>query len=500
MLFNSFDFLCFFPLVVFVYFVIPKKARYIWLLFASYYFYMGWNAKYAILIAASTVMTYVGSLIIEKINTSLVNEEKNKSLYKKVTLIATLLVNLGILFYFKYANFFIDNLTRVFRALKVELVIPEVDVLLPVGISFYTFQALSYIIDVYRGDLKAEKNLFKYALFVSFFPQLVAGPIERSKNLLSQIQNVHLVKMWNYERICSGLIIMLVGYFQKMVVADRAAIFVDAIYNTYWLYGSVEIVMATVLFAVQIYCDFAGYSLIAIGAAKVMGFSLMENFNTPYFAMSIKDFWSRWHISQSTWFRDYLYIPLGGNRKGKVRRYVNLMITFLVSGLWHGSSWNYVAWGGLHGFYQVVGNIKNDYLKKKNIKQNESFSSKLGKGLVTFVLVDFAWLFFRASSLKSAFEMIVHVFTRPNAWVLFDKSLYTHGLDQNEFHVLIFAIVVLLLLDLVKRMTNKSIDVWLSEQQIWFRWTVIFVLLFTCILFGVYGEGYDASQFIYFQF
>lgn len=500
MLFNSFDFLCFFPLVVLIYFVIPKKIRYIWLLFASYYFYMGWNAKYALLIAASTIMTYAGSLVIEKINNALVDKNKKKNIYKKITLVVTLMANLGILFYFKYVNFFIDNLERVLRVLKIELVIQEVDVLLPVGISFYTFQALSYIMDVYRGELKAEKNLLKYALFVSFFPQLVAGPIERSKNLLWQVKNIHLIKVWNYERICSGLIIMLVGYFQKMVIADRAAIFVDTIYNSYWLYGSVEVILATLLFAVQIYCDFAGYSFIAIGAAKVMGFSLMENFNTPYFAMSIKDFWSRWHISLSTWFRDYLYIPLGGNRKGKIRRYANLMITFLVSGLWHGSSWNYVAWGGLHGLYQVVGNIKNDFLKKKNIRQKESFSSKLGKGLVTFVLVDFAWLFFRANSLKSAFEMIVRIFTRPNAWVLFDKSLYTHGLNENEFHVLIFAIIVLVLIDLAKRLTNKTIDVWLSEQQIWFRWTVIFVLLFTCILFGVYGEGYDASQFIYFQF
>lgn len=500
MLFNSFDFLCFFPAVVLVFFIIPKKTRYIWLLITSYYFYMGWNAKYAILIAASTVMTYAGSLIIEKINASAEEHNRKKVIYKKITLVATLLANLGILFYFKYANFFIENIERVFRVLKIELVIPEVDVLLPVGISFYTFQALGYIMDVYRGELKAEKNLLKYALFVSFFPQLVAGPIERSKNLLEQVKNVHLIKVWNYERICSGLIVMLVGYFQKMVIADRAAIFVDYIYNAYWLYGSVEIILATLLFAIQIYCDFAGYSLIAIGAAKVMGFSLMENFNTPYFATSIKDFWSRWHISLSTWFRDYLYIPLGGNRKGKLRRYVNLMITFLVSGLWHGSSWNYVAWGGLHGLYQVLGNIKNDFLNKGNIQQKESFSSKLGKGLVTFVLVDFAWLFFRANSLRSAFEMIMRIFTKPNTWVLFDKSLYTCGLNENEFSVLFFAIVVLLLIDLVKRMTGKTIEVWLGEQQIWFRWTVIFVLLFTCILFGVYGEGYDASQFIYFQF
>lgn len=497
MLFNSFDFLCFFPLVVCIYFVIPRRIRYIWLLLASYYFYMCWNAKYAILIAASTLMTYAGSLIIEKVNTIPEDNIKRKTFYKRLILATTIAANLAILFYFKYANFFIDNLERVLRVLKIELVISRVNVLLPVGISFYTFQALSYIIDVYRGELNAEKNLLKYALFVSFFPQLVAGPIERSKNLLEQIKNVHLIKVWDYDRICRGLMIMLFGYFQKMVIADRASIFVDTIYNSYWLYGSVEIILATILFAMQIYCDFAGYSYIAIGAAKVMGFSLMENFNTPYFATSIKEFWSRWHISLSTWFRDYVYIPLGGNRKGKVRKYINLMITFLVSGLWHGASWNYVAWGGIHGLYQVVGDVRKGL---KKTASEESFSSKFGKGLVTFALVDFAWLFFRANSLKSAFEMIIRIFTRPNAWVFFDQSLYTHGLDENEFHILIFAVIVLLLLDLAKRLTNKNIEIWLSEQQLWFRWTVIFVVLFTCILFGMYGEGYDASQFIYFQF
>lgn len=501
MLFNSFHFLWFFPLIVVIYFVIPKKIRYIWLLMASYYFYMGWNAKYAILIAASTIMTYVGSLIIEKVNEA-IDEGKKRDYLKNATLIGTLAANLIILFYFKYANFFFDNVERIFNILKIEIEIPQVDVLLPVGISFYTFQALSYIIDVYRGDLKAEKNILKYALFVSFFPQLVAGPIERSKNLLEQVKNVHLINVWDYDRICNGMVLMLWGYFQKMVIADRVAIFVDTVYNKYWLYGSTALVLATLLFAVQIYCDFAGYSYIAIGAAKVMGFSLMENFNTPYYAMSIKDFWSRWHISLSSWFRDYVYIPLGGNRKGKVRKYINLMITFLVSGLWHGASWNYVVWGGIHGIYQIIGDVKNTYLKKikKNDIREESFSSKLGKGLITFLLVDFAWLFFRANSLKSALAIIERIFTRRDIWTLFDESIYTWGLNEDEFKIMMVAIGVLILVDMIKKLTGKCLDVWLSEQQIWFRWIVIYLLLFACIIFGVYGQGYDASQFIYFQF
>ncbi len=231
-----------------------------------------------------------------------------------------------------------------------------------------------------------------------------------------------------------------------------------------------------------------------------MGFSLMENFNAPYFAMSIKDFWNRWHISLSTWFRDYVYIPLGGNRKGKLRKYINLMITFLVSGLWHGASWNFVAWGGLHGLYQVVGNIKNDYLSKIKTDRKESFSSRLGKGLITFLLVDFAWIFFRANSFRSAVAIIERIFTRTDVWTLFDETIYTWGLNEKEFEVMILGIVILLLVDLVRKKTGKCLDKWLGEQQMWFRWSIILMLVFACIIFGVYGQGYDASQFIYFQF
>lgn len=343
MLFNSFNFMFFFPLVVLVYFVIPKRGRYIWLLFSSYIFYMGWNPKYALLIAFSTVITYFGGILLERFNDQA--DEKARS-RKKGILVATIFINIGILIYFKYFDFILQNINLLLESCGVTAFNKGFDIILPVGISFYTFQALGYIIDVYRGEIKAEKNILRYSLFVSFFPQLVAGPIERSKNLLRQIDNVENIGIWNYSRIKNGLILMLWGFFLKMVIADRAAILVDNVYDAYWMYGSIELILATVLFAIQIYCDFSSYSLIAIGAAKVMGFELMENFNTPYFSCSVKEFWSRWHISLSTWFRDYLYIPLGGNRCSKKKKYRNLMITFLVSGLWHGASWNYIFWGG----------------------------------------------------------------------------------------------------------------------------------------------------------
>ena len=261
-----------------------------------------------------------------------------------------LIVNLGILAVFKYANFAISSLNDILGILNVSVVLRRIDVLLPVGISFYTFQALSYIIDVYRQDVEVETNFFRYALFVSFFPQLVAGPIERSKNLLTQMQNIEKIRLWNAKRIASGAILMVWGFFLKMVIADRVSILVDTVFDNYHMYGSVELIIAIIGFTIQIYCDFGSYSLIAIGAAKVMGFELMENFNTPYFARSIRDFWGRWHISLSTWFRDYLYIPLGGNRRGKARRELNILIVFLVSGLWHGANWTFVIWGGYSWF------------------------------------------------------------------------------------------------------------------------------------------------------
>lgn len=322
MQFNSISFMIFFPIVIGVYFLIPKKLRGLCLLIASYYFYMCWNAKYAILIGGSTIITYACGLLLSFFSKE---STKNAVRKKKFTIAGCILLNLGILAVFKYGSFAIESVNFLLKWMHVSEIHKQIDLLLPVGISFYTFQALGYIIDVYRGDVEVEKNFPRYALFVSFFPQLVAGPIERSKNLLSQLKKIQELHLWNAKRVASGAILMVWGLFMKMVIADRVAILVNTVFDNYRMYGSTELLLAAFGFSIQIYCDFGSYSMIAIGAAKIMGIDLMENFNTPYFAKSISDFWSRWHISLSTWFKDYLYIPLGGNRKGTIRTSLNLI-------------------------------------------------------------------------------------------------------------------------------------------------------------------------------
>ncbi len=501
MLFNSFSFLIFFPVVVLVYFIIPKKIRYIWLLIASYYFYMSWNAKYALLIAFSTFVTWLSGILLGRYQQA----GRDKTVCKWIVA-GSFIVNLSILGFFKYFDFALQNVNLILSRFGIAVIEKPFDFILPVGISFYTFQALSYTVDVYRQDIEPEKNILKYALFVSFFPQLVAGPIERSKNLLIQIGRMDEIshkELFDCSRIAGGLMIMLWGFFQKMVIADRIAVLVDTVFDAWYFYGTVELVIAAVAFSIQIYCDFASYSTIAIGAAKVMGFDLMENFNTPYFARSIQDFWRRWHISLSTWFKDYLYIPLGGNRCGRLRRHINIMITFLVSGLWHGASWHYVVWGGIHGLYQVIGaqtRSFRDRIYAKLDTKTDSFSYRFGQGMITFVLTTFAWIFFRAQSLTQACSYIKRIFTKPDWWVLSDNSIYKLGLKLPEMNILFTSLLIMLCVSLVRYKYEEALDTFLAKQCLWFQWLVVAVLFAFIFLFGIYGPGYDASQFIYFQF
>lgn len=497
MLFNSLDFLVFFPIVVLLYILIPVKYRYIWLLIASYYFYMGWNAKYAILIGFSTVVTWLCGLLIGKC------KEHSHPKWERVLLVACLLINLGILFVFKYWNFAFESLEAIAAMVGITVKAPELSLLLPVGISFYTFQALSYTIDVYRGTIPAEKNLLKYALFVSFFPQLVAGPIERSENLLNQVLESTKRNMVTFRGVKNGLVTMLWGLFIKMVIADRVAILVDTVFDSYYNYGTWELVLAAVGFALQIYCDFNGYSTVAIGAAEVMGFSLMENFETPYFSKSIKEFWRRWHVSLSTWFKDYVYIPLGGNRCSKPRRYFNLMVTFLVSGIWHGANWTYVVWGALHGGLQIVESIIAKpirYINEKLKVNTESFSYKLGQVLVTNVLVVIAWIFFRAETITDAVNYIRRMFTCGDPWMFSNGRLYELGLNYTEMHILWLAVLALIAVSIIRYVKHVNFALWLEEQVIWFRWIVIYALIFATLVFGIYGTNFDTAQFIYFQF
>ncbi len=498
MLFNSIEFLIFFPIVVLVYFILPDKIKSLWLLVASYYFYMCWNAKYALLILASTIITYISGLLIEKIKHSDYAVSKQIVL-KKWVVAGSFIINLGILFYFKYTNFAIDIVKKVFARAHIELNAPAFDIILPVGISFYTFQALSYTMDVYRDEIYAEKNFFRYALFVSFFPQLVAGPIERSKNLLKQLS---VPKKFSFENMREGLLLMLWGFFLKIVLADRIAIFVDTVYGDYTIYSGMYLIVATMLFAIQIYCDFAGYSTTAMGAAKILGIQLMENFDAPYLSTSVADFWRRWHISLTSWFKDYLYIPLGGSRKGKWRKYLNKMVVFLVSGLWHGAQFSFVAWGGLNGLYQVIGEILQpvrDKLVSLMHLNRESLGHKLIHIAGTFVLVDFSWIFFRATGFMGAFDIIKSMFMIKNPWILFDGSLYACGLDDKNFRLMLIAILILAFADFCKAKGIKIREV-IIKQDYWFRWGFIAFSIAVILTFGIWGPGYNEANFIYFQF
>lgn len=495
MLFNSVEFLLFFPIAVLGYYVIPKRIRYIWLLLCSYYFYMSWNAKYALLILASTVVTYVGALIIERFKDSVTK--------RKLCLVLCILINLSILFFYKYFNFFLAMLWKVADEIHIVNQHKQFNILLPVGISFYTFQALGYLIDVYRKEIKAEKNFLMYALFVSFFPQLVAGPIERSKNLISQLNDTKDKKSIDFHLAYIGILNMIWGLFLKMVIADRVTIIVDYVFKYYYRLGTVELALGAVLFAVQIYCDFASYSIIAVGAANVLGINLMDNFNTPYLASSIKDFWRRWHISLSSWFRDYLYIPLGGNRRGKLRKYFNVIITFLVSGLWHGAGLNYIVWGLLHGVYQVIGEALMP-LREKFVaitKTNtDCFSFRLWKVLATFVLTTIAWIFFRASSISVALKYLQRMFTVYDPWVLTDGTIFSFGLSVPEIRVLVVSMLVLFIFELVKYIKRDSFATFILKQNKLFRYITIVGFIMAIIIFGQYGVGHDPASFIYFQF
>ena len=393
MLFHSFSFLLFFPLVTGMYFLIPKRAKQLWLLVASYYFYMSWNVQYGCLILLVTAIGYGGGLLLAQ---NKVRQGKRRL----AVLTGSVLLCVGILFFFKYSAFAVQNINELLRAVGSVRALRVPDLILPVGISFYTFQTIGYLIDVWKGKTEAEKSFLRFALFVSFFPQLVAGPIERSSSLLAQLREP---AEFDYDRVKDGLLLMLWGYFEKMWIADRAAILVDQVYQDYRNYSSGMLVFATVLFAVQIYCDFGGYSHIAIGAAKVLGIRLMDNFRQPYFAVNCREFWRRWHISLSSWFRDYLYIPLGGNRKGKARTWLNRFLVFFATGLWHGASWTFVLWGLWHGLFSVLedcGAIPVDKLKGKRIGQ-----------LYTLLVVVLGFTLFRADTLSQAGAMYAAMFS-----------------------------------------------------------------------------------------
>lgn len=505
MLFNTTQYILFLPIVVAVYYLLPKKIRYVWLLIVSYYFYMQWNALYITLLFSCTLLTYVCGRVIEGLRDSDSNNGYRAKKKQQIGLTLCIVLSLGILGFFKYLEFGIGHLNRLLSYVHLNVIPLNHSILLPVGISFYILQSLGYVIDVYRGNIYAEKNFIRYALFVSFFPQLVAGPIERSQNLLVQLNTSH---SFNYENIRKGMLLVLYGLFLKMVIADRTAIIVDTVYNNSAGYPGFYIVVATVLFAIQIYCDFHGYSTIARGSALLMGIKLMDNFSAPYYARSVKEFWRRWHISLSGWFRDYLYIPLGGSKKGKIRKECNLIVVFAISGLWHGASMSFILWGLLNGGYQVLSDIMSE-VKKCVIRfwpfedidrtKSKRFSRRLFETIFTFFLVSFAWLFFRAGGLRDSYEILKNMFRINNWMILFDGSLYTLGVARNYMNILMVSVMVLFIVDFYKYKGKDVADLVLA-QGLCFRIFIIMLLLFIILLYGCYGEMYDIQQFIYFQF
>ena len=485
MLFNSFEFLLFFPLVVAIYFALGPRYRKLFLLAASYYFYASWRAEYLLLIIFSTGVDYWCGLKMGAL-------ESKKA--RRPFLILSLISNLGLLFAFKYFNFFNDSIRTVLEAFDVSYMVPAFQVLLPVGISFYTFQTLSYSFDVYQGKKDPESSLLTFALYVSFFPQLVAGPIERSTHLLPQFHRVH---SFDHVRIVSGLRLALWGLFKKVVVADRLAAYVDQIYAQPELYHGWPAIVATYFFAFQIYCDFSGYTDMAIGTSRILGFDLMKNFRQPYNARSIREFWHRWHISLTTWFRDYLYIPLGGNRVNRARWFVNILIVFIVSGIWHGANWTFVVWGALHGAYLVTALItqplRDRLWDKLAIMSGQSTSVTRVRNalslLITFHLVLLAWVFFRASSVSDAVQILSGMLS-PGGTL---SSIAVPGFGPKELLLSVFVIVLLEFGHLVER--NDQLLQAVTRSR-WRRWSVYYGIFAAILLLGQFGD----QQFIYFQF
>ncbi len=479
MLFNSFQFLIFFPISVALYFSTPAKYRWTILLAASYYFYMSWRPEYAILILGSTIIDYFAALKMSKY------QDKKK---RTPILLFSLFTNLGLLFTFKYFNFFSESFYHILKQFSHSATPFELNVLLPVGISFYTFQTLSYTIDVYRGDREPERHFGIFAVYVSFFPQLVAGPIERSTTLLPQF---HKTFEPNYNNMKYGLQLAAWGMFKKVAIADQLALYVNRVYSNPTGYTGFDILLATYFFAFQIYCDFSGYSDIAIGVARVFGYKFMKNFDRPYFSQSIHEFWKRWHISLSSWFRDYLYIPLGGNRVSKSRLHFNLLAVFLTSGLWHGANWTFVVWGGLHGLFLIFERWSHKAREKLYTISGIGKHTPIQKFIniiITFHLVLFSWVFFRAQSLQKVFLYFKEI---AKSFIYFDPN----KIFKDPINPLYFLVIILLIMVEILQSRYKLRET-IAKFPTWLRWSIYFIGLFSIYYLGEFNE----QEFIYFQF
>ena len=481
MLFNSMSFGIFIVIIFILYYLVPHKYRWCFLLAASYIFYMNLHIGYGLLLFASTALTYVLAGLLEQAPTAA---------RKKCYLLGGIVPLALILIFYKTASPVIDRLNALINAGRLTIHPITVRILLPAGISFYFFQSMGYLIDVYRGKISAERHFGYYALFVSFFPQLLAGPIGRADSLLPQYKKE---RPFVYENVTYGLKLMVWGYFKKLVIADVFAGVVNKVYDNAASYVGLVFIVVTVMFAVEIYCDFSGYSDIAIGCAKLFGVDLMMNFKSPYFSFSIKEFWSRWHISLSTWFRDYVYIPLGGNRVPKWRHSLNLLITFLVSGFWHGSSLTYILWGGIHGLLQIIETWIYPKKRKGAVVSRRKHWWQLP---ITFALLCFTWIFFRANSIQDAFWIISRLF-----WDIGRSRQYLQtgivclGISPASAMGMLLSVTILAAYDLAS--LKGDVIRSLSGQKFFVRWPVYVLFLVVIALFAPKGV---ATEFIYFQF
>jgi len=483
----SLPFFIFLFIVISIYYLTPQRFRWVVLLASSYYFYGTFKIQYMFILAFSTIVAYSTALLMER--------QPSKSGKRKI-LLTGCIFNLGILFVFKYYNFFSDSIAIILNNFNLSYQSHLIRLIVPVGISFYIFQIVSYMVDTYQGTKTAERHLGLFALYVSFFPKLLAGPIERAKQFLPQLHEYH---QWDWERITNGFKLIVWGLFKKMVVADRLAVFVDMVFNNPSAYEGPSIALVSIFYSFQIYYDFSGYTDIAIGISQIFGFNLSDNFNRPYIARSVAEFWRRWHISFSTWLRDYLYIPLGGNRVNPARLYRNLVVVFLICGLWHGANWTFVAWGFIHGFFLVIG------LASRNIRSKISHFFSLNKlptlqrvsqVCSTFILVSVAWIFFRAESLHDAIYMITHLHT---GWLdVFAynglESMILLGKPKMQFIIALASLAFVLLIHYIE--DHGAMRHMLSERPVYLRWPVYYVMLLSVFLLSAPGS----QKYIYFQF
>ena len=500
MLFNSFGYAVFLPIIFLLHWITPRKWRWALLLAASCFFYATWGPEYIVVLLLTIVISYYAALYMEhagKQRGRSANGKKNRGVSPsaKTVLVLSIIFCAGLLFFFKYLNFFSENVAALLQRFSIPMQPFTLRLALPIGISFYLFQTISYLVDVYKGKIPAERHFGIYAVYISFFPKVMQGPIERGESLLPQL---HKPRRFHYGQASYGMKLMAWGFFKKLVLADGLSIYVSQVYDNLPSYTGFSLMLATFFYAIQLYCDFSGYTDIALGSAGILGIRLSPNFRSPYFASSIKDFWGRWHISLSSWLRDYIYIPLGGSRVGRVRHALNIMITFLVSGLWHGASWNYVLWGGIHGALQIIEGFFPWNKKSSRFQTDRRLHAMLCIVTVpvTFLLVCFAWIFFRAATLQDAFYVIRNMFTGIGSpYTYIDDCALQLGLTFRNlvFHCL--PLIPLFLFDLASLKTD--VIALISRQRFFIRWPVYILLLLVILLFSEKGV---TTEFIYMQF